>query len=352
MRNTLFDEKIDGTVHLALGNGMPDLGGTNVSRIHWDIVKDLRLPGTRIELDGERRAGGRRWLDLELEQRSLLRRRPVVALLAAEVVSTTGSQMTWLALPWFVLVTTGSATRMSVVVGAELIGLAAARDPRRRRAAPARRVADDAARRRGPRAADARDPGAALGRERRLRADRRARVPARRARGAVLRRAEGDRPGAARRGRGARRPGERALPGRDADHDAARPGARRDPDRGRLGAVGARRRRGAPTSSRRRSSSTLVPRPAPRAADGRGRRRPPRPAVPRARAAPAALDAALRARRHGLDGVLRQRARARRHPLRRRPARSRAGCSPSFGVGAVARATSSPTGSCSSASAG
>jgi aminopeptidase len=53
MRNTLFDEKIDGTVHLALGNGMPDLGGTNVSRIHWDIVKDLRMPGTRIELDGD-----------------------------------------------------------------------------------------------------------------------------------------------------------------------------------------------------------------------------------------------------------------------------------------------------------
>jgi aminopeptidase len=53
MRNTLFDEKIDGTVHLALGNGMPDLGGENVSRIHWDIVKDLRLPGSRIELDGE-----------------------------------------------------------------------------------------------------------------------------------------------------------------------------------------------------------------------------------------------------------------------------------------------------------
>ena len=53
MRNTLFDEKIDGTVHLALGNGIPELGGTNESRIHWDIVKDLRLPGTRIELDGE-----------------------------------------------------------------------------------------------------------------------------------------------------------------------------------------------------------------------------------------------------------------------------------------------------------
>lgn len=52
MRNTLFDEKIDGTVHLALGNGFPDLGGANESRIHWDIVKDLRMPGTRIELDG------------------------------------------------------------------------------------------------------------------------------------------------------------------------------------------------------------------------------------------------------------------------------------------------------------
>ena len=53
MKNTLFDEKIDGTVHLALGNGMPDLGGVNVSTIHWDIVKDLRTPGSRIELDGE-----------------------------------------------------------------------------------------------------------------------------------------------------------------------------------------------------------------------------------------------------------------------------------------------------------
>ena len=39
-------------MHVAVGNGFPDLGGTNVSRIHWDIVKNLRLPGTRIELDG------------------------------------------------------------------------------------------------------------------------------------------------------------------------------------------------------------------------------------------------------------------------------------------------------------
>ena len=52
MKNTLFDEKIDGTVHLALGNGLPEIGGTNQSEIHWDIVKDLRRGG-QILLDGE-----------------------------------------------------------------------------------------------------------------------------------------------------------------------------------------------------------------------------------------------------------------------------------------------------------
>jgi predicted MFS family arabinose efflux permease len=56
---------------------------------------------------------------------SILRAPAVRALLTAEVVSTTGMQMTWVALPWFVLVTTGSATRMSVVMAAEAIGLAA-----------------------------------------------------------------------------------------------------------------------------------------------------------------------------------------------------------------------------------
>jgi aminopeptidase len=52
MQNTLFDEKMDGTVHLALGNGLPEAGGSNQSEIHWDIVKDLR-PGGQILLDGE-----------------------------------------------------------------------------------------------------------------------------------------------------------------------------------------------------------------------------------------------------------------------------------------------------------
>jgi MFS family permease len=50
--------------------------------------------------------------------------RSLRALLAAEVISTTGSQMTWLALPWFVLVTTGSAKQMSFVIGAEAAGYA------------------------------------------------------------------------------------------------------------------------------------------------------------------------------------------------------------------------------------
>jgi aminopeptidase len=51
MRNTHFDEKMDGTVHLAVGHGFADLGGTNESAVHWDMVKDLR-PGGRIEVNG------------------------------------------------------------------------------------------------------------------------------------------------------------------------------------------------------------------------------------------------------------------------------------------------------------
>jgi aminopeptidase len=50
-RNVYFDEKMDGTVHVALGLGFDYIGGTNESAIHWDIVKDLRSDG-RIELDG------------------------------------------------------------------------------------------------------------------------------------------------------------------------------------------------------------------------------------------------------------------------------------------------------------
>ena len=50
--NVLFDEKIDGTVHLALGGSYTYAGGRNESAIHWDMVKDLR-PGGELYADGE-----------------------------------------------------------------------------------------------------------------------------------------------------------------------------------------------------------------------------------------------------------------------------------------------------------
>jgi aminopeptidase len=51
MKNVGFDEKIDGTIHLALGRSYTFIGGTNESSIHWDIVKDLRTTG-RMTVDG------------------------------------------------------------------------------------------------------------------------------------------------------------------------------------------------------------------------------------------------------------------------------------------------------------
>jgi aminopeptidase len=51
-RNTLFDEKIGGTFHLAVGAGYPETGNTNESGLHWDMVCDLR-PGGTITVDGE-----------------------------------------------------------------------------------------------------------------------------------------------------------------------------------------------------------------------------------------------------------------------------------------------------------
>jgi len=54
----------------------------------------------------------------------MLRNRSLAALLVAELVSTTGIQMTFVALPWFVLVTTGSLERMSVVLAVEILPVA------------------------------------------------------------------------------------------------------------------------------------------------------------------------------------------------------------------------------------
>ncbi len=48
----LLDEKIGGTIHIALGRAYPSTGGTNTSAIHWDIVKDMREEG-QVYLDGK-----------------------------------------------------------------------------------------------------------------------------------------------------------------------------------------------------------------------------------------------------------------------------------------------------------
>ncbi|HZQ15427.1 MAG TPA: aminopeptidase [Gaiellaceae bacterium] len=60
-KNVGFDEKIDGTVHLAVGSSYTFTGGVNASAIHWDIVKDLRAQG-RIYADGRLVQEDGRWL--------------------------------------------------------------------------------------------------------------------------------------------------------------------------------------------------------------------------------------------------------------------------------------------------
>ncbi len=44
-KDILIDEKIGGTIHLAMGRSYPECGGRNTSAIHWDIVKDIRRDG-------------------------------------------------------------------------------------------------------------------------------------------------------------------------------------------------------------------------------------------------------------------------------------------------------------------
>lgn len=48
----LLDEKIGGTIHLAVGASYPETGGVNDSAVHWDMVCDLRRGG-RITVDGD-----------------------------------------------------------------------------------------------------------------------------------------------------------------------------------------------------------------------------------------------------------------------------------------------------------
>jgi aminopeptidase len=57
----LYDEKIGGTVHLALGQSYPETGGTNESALHWDLIVDLRAAG-RVTADGRVVMENGRWL--------------------------------------------------------------------------------------------------------------------------------------------------------------------------------------------------------------------------------------------------------------------------------------------------
>ena len=58
-KEILLDEKIGGTVHMAIGMSYPESGGVNDSAVHWDMVCDLRqggtivVDGTEIQRDGK-----------------------------------------------------------------------------------------------------------------------------------------------------------------------------------------------------------------------------------------------------------------------------------------------------------
>jgi aminopeptidase len=50
-KNMLFDEKIGGTIHLALGASYPETGGKNDSGLHWDML--CNMANSEITVDGE-----------------------------------------------------------------------------------------------------------------------------------------------------------------------------------------------------------------------------------------------------------------------------------------------------------
>jgi aminopeptidase len=52
-KNMIFDEKIGGTLHCALGDGYKITGSKNESAIHWDLLKEMRVPGSKILADNE-----------------------------------------------------------------------------------------------------------------------------------------------------------------------------------------------------------------------------------------------------------------------------------------------------------
>ena len=72
-RNTLFDEKIGGTVHLALGAGYPETGSVADSGLHWDMVCDLRSGG-KVYADGKLISDRGRFKDKRFPQPARARR--------------------------------------------------------------------------------------------------------------------------------------------------------------------------------------------------------------------------------------------------------------------------------------
>jgi len=73
-RNTLFDEKIGGTFHLALGASYPETGGKNESGLHWDMVCDLRKK-SQVYADGKLIQKNGKFVDARFPQPSRKSRR-------------------------------------------------------------------------------------------------------------------------------------------------------------------------------------------------------------------------------------------------------------------------------------
>jgi aminopeptidase len=51
-KSILYDEKIGGTIHMAMGAGYPETGSKNQSSVHWDMICDMR-DGGKIWVDDE-----------------------------------------------------------------------------------------------------------------------------------------------------------------------------------------------------------------------------------------------------------------------------------------------------------
>jgi aminopeptidase len=60
-KNILYDEKIGGSIHIALGRSYKETKGKNISALHWDMIKDLRKGGT-LYLDDQPIQKNGKWL--------------------------------------------------------------------------------------------------------------------------------------------------------------------------------------------------------------------------------------------------------------------------------------------------